>query len=180
MSVKPPGGRTPAGWFFFTYDYAFKRRARGFTAIELVIVIVVIGVLAAVITPRWYQADVELHGAAQQLKNDIRYMQGLAMTNGQRHRITFNAANYQLTNNTGANVLHPLTGAAIVPYSRTGNVTLDANGFNASFLAFDGLGRPYNGAALLGAVTSVTLNQTGGASRILSIAPQTGFVTVTP
>ena len=161
---------------------------RGFTLIELVVVLLLVAILAFVVLPRLSQNTLELSGQAEQVASDIRHAQTLSMTRGAalgsqgRYCVFFTATGYQYRHNNNSYatpcttaVSHPATGstAAIVlsgtavtpPLNLTGNyVEFDAKGQPTSFTA------PNNNA-------TVTLNATGG-SRTVVISPVTGKVTV--
>lgn len=155
----------------------FDRRQSGFTLLEMMMVVIVIGVTAAVITPRWLENDLDVDATARQLQNDIRYAQGLAMTRGQRHRVYFDVATaYRIANNTGTTVTHPLDADGSVEFGN--GVTLVSNGFTSGYVAFDGRGVPYNGATAIAANTSVQLSKSG-TTRTVQVVPRTGYVTVT-
>lgn len=66
---------------------------KGFTLIELVMILVLIGIISAVIVPRFGNVSETKAGALKdKLKADIRYAQNLAMTQNQRYRVYFNSA----------------------------------------------------------------------------------------
>src|SRR6267378_4296596 len=63
----------------------------GFTLRELIIVIVLVGIISAIALTRTGNDPVMLATQVDQLAGDIRYVQALAMTQGQRYRINFTA-----------------------------------------------------------------------------------------
>ncbi len=150
---------------------------RGFTLLETVIALTVVALVAAVVGPKWLENDTDVQVVAQQLQNDIRYVQGLAMTHGQRHRIYFNVSTgYRIADNSGTNVAHPLNSSGNVSFPS--GVTIQSNGFSSGYLAFDGRGIPYDGATSISAATTVRLVK-NGTTRTLTLTPDTGYVTVT-
>lgn len=70
----------------------------GFTMVELVAIVVLVGILAFSVIPRYQdRGAIDVSAKAEQLANDIRYAQSLAMTSGQHDRINLAAASYQIT-----------------------------------------------------------------------------------
>ncbi len=68
-----------------------NRNEKGFTTIELIIVIVIAGIMAAVAIPKMnHISEVDLYTTARQVKSDIRYAQQLAMSKYMTVKITFN------------------------------------------------------------------------------------------
>lgn len=151
---------------------------RGFTLIELVIVMLVLAILAATALIAWPGETPGLYGSMRQLAADIRYAQSLAMSRGQRVRINFQMDRYTLSDRTGSSpVLHPVSGGG-PRLLQSGTVLVASN----AFLVFDGMGRPYRDAALPGARLGAhaTLTLTAGTESIsVQVTPDTGYV-VTP
>ena len=98
---------------------------RGFTLVELVVVLLLIAILAFVALPRLSQNTLELSGQAEQVATDIRYAQTLSITRGAalgsqgRYCIFFTATGYQYRNNANSYatpctvaVAHPATGSS--------------------------------------------------------------------
>lgn len=149
------------------------RGERGFTLIELVVVIAVVGLLIWVALPRSFTADVKLHAAARQLQWDIRYAQELAMVKGRRHQIRFFSAThpsptnrYEIVTSTGNPVKNPLTGqsAYVVDFTSGpfSGVWLDTT----TAVTFDARGRPDAG---------YTITLSGGRKGI-TVTAETGRV----
>ncbi len=149
------------------------RDERGFTLIELVVVMVVVGLLVWVALPHSFASDVKLNAAARQLQSDIRYAQELAMRTGQHHQIRFYAASnpsptnrYDIVTATGQPVLHPLTRAAsfVVDFNSTPWTGLQLD--STLTLQFDSLGRPDAGQ-------TISLN---GGAKTITVTAETGRV----
>lgn len=151
--------------------------ARGFTVLELVLVMLVVGVLAVFAIPRVFTTEsLTLPGTTARLAASIRYTQSLAMSRGQRYRINFAAGSYQITDMGGAPIVQPLTAS-------TAAVSLapaTLSGFNppltGGYVAFDGKGTPYVDAATQLAGTATLVLTAGGEVGSVAIAPETGHV----
>ena len=156
---------------------------RGFTLIELVMVLLLVAILAFVVTPRSSENTIELSSQAEQVAADIRYAQTLSMTRGAalggqgRYCIFFTATGYQYRNNGNSYatpctvaVNHPATGssAAIV---LAGTAVSTAN-LTGNYLEFDTKGQPTSLAAPNTDAT-ITLTATGG-PRTVVVSPITG------
>src|SRR5580692_1274568 len=76
----------------------------GFTIIELVVVMLIIAVLAVNVLNTYQGAPIDVGAQANQIVDDIRYTQALAMTKGVRYRIVFTTSSpysYQILNASG-------------------------------------------------------------------------------
>lgn len=166
---------------------------RGFTLIELVMVILLLVILAAVAIPRFnIFGGMKQGNAALKIASDIRYAQNRATTTQKRHRINFNSSTtYDIKYcndiyNTTTCTCPTAWVLATDPYT-SGNfqISLD-NDFSGvsisspaagSWLEFDSLGRPYvNPCSVTSAGTTVTVSYSGEADRNISIQSQTGMV----
>ncbi len=172
---------------------------KAFTMIELVFVIVVIGILAAVIIPNTRTNP--LYEAATQLVSHIRYAQHLGMVddkfdsgNANWHRnrwqIRFNGNQYTIAseNNTvfaknPMNVDANLSNTDLMAkYSTT--VALSDSCLGQSILSFDHLGRPIVGdlsanttaytSQLINTACTITLSS-NGENVSIKVEPETGY-----
>ncbi len=121
-------------------------RSAGFTLTEVVMVTVVIAIISAIALPRMGNAPILLSTQAEQLAGDIRYVQTLAMTQGQKYIISFpSATSYRFLDSAGNPVVHPVSGSnAAVTLGANITLALQPTVPAGNALGFDGLGIPYS------------------------------------
>ncbi len=115
-------------------------RQHGFTMVELILVIVILGVLAAYAAPKMDLQMFDAHVAAQELVEAIRYAQEMSMThsgsNAYQVELDATANSYAVTQ-SGVAVSSPLSGGSNY-VSGWSNVTIGQSGT----IAFNSRGRP--------------------------------------
>ena len=145
----------------------------GFTLIELIMVMSIISVLF-IATIRWPGRTINLGAQTQQLVNDIRYTQFLAMSRNERYRISLATNQYTLTQldgNTPENFPGRATNIVTLEIGTTLTTT-------SASLIFDGNGIPYdNSVTALTAEETISLT-TEGTINTITISPETGKVTI--
>ncbi|MAG30583.1 MAG: hypothetical protein CL908_06770 [Deltaproteobacteria bacterium] len=152
-------------------------RLSGFTVVELVVLIAVVGILASVAAPRFLSMnEFASPQASRQALSDLRFAQRLASGSGCPVQVDFEADGYTLTQRTGCRtgaftlpLVDPVTNVA--PFS----ITLPSGVVATSDvdpLVFDALGRATTTA---GEVVDATLS-VGGLP--LETIGETGLVRV--
>ncbi len=152
-----------------------ERSGRGFTLLELILVVLLLALLSVYAANQWSQDNAVLGSQADRLADTVRRIQTLAMTRGQRLTLNIAASNDRYYVRDAANniIVNPVSGA---PYT----VLIEGNtSLTGADTQFDGLGRPVSGGALLVAPVNYVLS-TATRSSTVSVAPISGFVTVTP
>jgi len=175
--TKKPTGLSPstqAGIFTPPKNHTPPKQ-QGFSLLELVATLIIIALLSSAAISRWSASSFNLPAQAEQLIADIRYIQSLSMTRGQRFRINFSADRYSLSNrDNSSTLLHPATN---LPESLLDNNIILSTSHNS--LVFDGNGTPYSDATLPGTAlnSNATVTLTAGSeSRTIQISPETGRV----
>lgn len=159
---------------------------RGFTLIELVVIILITAIIAFVMIPRSDLTGNRAASAARKLLSDIRYAQQLANTTQSRSGVAFAAGSYTVftNNSSGTPATDPLKGGNYV-VNMTGDfagVTLTMNNIDNNIVRFDSLGVPYEDTD--GAQNTLDGNETidvkVGATvvKTITIVPSTGQVTM--
>lgn len=143
--------------------------SKGFTLIELIMVIVLIGIIAVVVSPKLGDVtDTKAAALADKLRADIRYAQNLAMTTSQRHRVYINTAPGPTP---GYAVVNVATGLVVQdPAGGNLSVVLDAGDYAGitvspdTTIEFNSLGSPTTGGTNLTAGgTTITVTAETGA-----------------
>ncbi len=154
-------------------------RAKGFSLIELVMVIVIIAILAAFAVPFWTSASLSVDSQANQLAGDIMYTQSLALASGQRYYlIQMSSKTYQIRNGSGTAIAYPGTGNTTITLASGITFGTLVNLPN-NLVEFDGDGIPYSTTSTPGTPLSsaAQIPVTGfGATKTATITPRTGWV----
>lgn len=172
---------------------------RAFTLLELVFVVVVIGILAAVILPS--TTSNVAREAATKLVSNIRYTQHLAMIDDKydssnanwyrnRWQIVFNANKYSIVSeNNSTFAIDPLTQANLNGIELEGVTVALTGGCNgATRISFDNMGRAmvgdlsddtsaYIAGQLMTATCVITITD-GTNTSVINVEPETGYAHV--
>ena len=175
---------------------------KAFTMLELVFVIVVIGILAALILPRTKTNPVQ--ESAVDLLSKIRYTQHLALVDDKynsttawykdRWQIRFNGNAYTITSDNNTNVAADPSNAdanlSNVDLHAKYGVTITVNGTECGvatgtgehIISFDYLGRPLAGdlSVATGAYSGLQLVQTNDCAIVVSDGTERATISIAP
>lgn len=148
---------------------------QGFTLIELIAVITIVGILSAIAGPKFIGRDVfEVRGAQGTLLSALRYAQKTAIAQRKTVFVTVNTTAKSLCLGYNAScsnaVIDPATKAA---YSKTLSSDTTLTSSNTS-LAFDGLGRPVPNASAT--YTLQNAIDTSQPAKVITVEAETGYV----
>jgi len=164
-----------------------KQASRGFTLVELIVILILVGILAVVAIPRFTGVGAyNTMGFNDRAMESLRYAQKQAIAKRRNVCVVFTATTitftYAATAGSAINCTINLTGPAgeaaysISPESKS-VVTITAS--PGSF-AFNGQGRPIastSGGVVGAALTTVqVITITGEGARSFSVEPETGYV----
>lgn len=155
------------------------RAARGFTLVELIIVIVLLGVLAVVAAPRIFNTgDFNARGFKDQTLSLLRYAQKVAIAQRRTVCVTFTLSSATLRIASApavaacdTDLVGPQGGSPASVSARPG---VSYAALPAS-VQFSGLGQPYGGSPLVPLTAISTITVIGAANPII-IEPITGYV----
>ena len=154
------------------------RTFQGFTLVELVTVMTIIGILGAMAGPRFFDTDVfASNGFAADSRATLRYAQKLALASGCSIAVDFTATGYTVSRWIGAGGCTDRTGTLTTVMRPGGGMfsTVAPAGVTVSTASFffDSIGRPRRATdgAILSAPVTITI-----AATALSVEPETGLV----
>lgn len=172
--------------------YEKKRLFKGFTLVEIIIVVVILGIAAALVIPSISNAaDMQVRSAANRIAADLDYAKNLAITYQSAYSVVFDVSgeSYKIQDHIGDPVKNPLTGQSsfIVDFSadsRLSRVNIAVANFDPDSnpsITFDYLGSPHSGTVEGNPLNSgqITL-QADNFSLTVDVEPVTGYITIGP
>ena len=148
-----------------------RSRCDGFTLIEIITVLLVVGILSTVILTRSGSLNNDLPARMGEVRSQLRYLQLMAMKNGINLAMTCDGTSYWAHNSTNGSLPLPGESAALISLA---DKKMQMGAFNISFDAF---GIPYTGSPLVKLTNNATISITvGGKTDSLNVTPETGFV----
>lgn len=163
-----------------------RNHRKGFTLVELIVVIVILAIAAAVAIPMLTNAgSIQLTSAASLIAADLEYAKSMAITTGLVYSVVFNneTERYQLEDQNGSVIPHPVKKGFDYVVDFRNNSRLDkVNIVSADFdgtseIRFDYIGSPQNGNGT--ALTSGTITLQANSDTVTVIVePVTGYISV--
>lgn len=135
-------------------------KTQGFTFVELIVTILIVGILSAYIAPRFFSTSTfEQRATSDEIISSIRRAQQLSMTRGESYMFVLSATNYSVQKSDGTDIRHPDGSATSSKTFHDGNLTV-----SPITIRFNSLGRPIpnNTQTIpIGAVTITIEQETG-------------------
>ena len=148
------------------HNQYYSKAISGFTLVELIVVILIVGILSVSVAPRFFGvASYEDRRAADELRSAIRHTQQMAMNRGGDIQLVLTANNFTVQRSTTIPAERDLRSPdGVIPYVKTfpANVNVTWLPPIPSTITYDRLGRPNSGYTItLGSQTVTIEDETG-------------------
>jgi prepilin-type N-terminal cleavage/methylation domain-containing protein len=152
------------------YPYTSLASSNGFTLLEVICVLLLIGIVTTVVLSRTMDHSVELIAEMEVLKGHLRYAQSRAMNSNQSWGINFSSSSYTLEENETASIT-ALPGLSGATYTLAEGTISSVNR-----VTFGQWGNPIDPSGNP-ETSQITVTISGGTeSQSFTIAPITGFI----
>ena len=186
LNLTYPQARLGCSYFKSNDEYNVRGRVRGFTLVELLIVIAIISIAALTAIPMMSSAaSMQIRSAANMLTADLEYAKSMAISRAQNFSVVFDASadSYRIEDQYGNVLPHPVKKgfSYVIDFQNDGRlnkvdiVSVDFD--STSEVKFDYLGSPSNGND--NPLNNGVINlQAGSTTSIITVEPVTGYVSI--
>jgi MSHA pilin protein MshC len=150
---------------------------RGFTLIELIMVMVLLGILAAYAAPRIFnRADFDARGMEDMTMAYLRFAQKTAIAQRRTVCLTLTTSGISMQVSTAANTYGCASATALNGPDGKSALSVSGAAYSTvpSSFSFDGLGQPVNSSGV--ALTSAQTFVVSGGGRTITVEAGTGYV----
>jgi MSHA pilin protein MshC len=153
----------------------------GFTLIELIMVMVIVGILAVFIAPRFLDANIfKSRGFADQVQATLRYAQKEAIAQHRNVCVTMTASDITLTiaNAIPSVAMSPCNTNLVLPGQATNKISTPSAEITlspAASFSFDALGKPWDVLCTTPSTVQKSITISGATNNVV-VEAETGYV----